>query len=185
MTDFAPQRVGHPFRSVITVAELLGRTGTTPDEGPSIPSMRTAVSVSALVRREGYTCNLDEARNVEPRADRTFTGLETPQRRLAASAGAVIAVSSLAGAAIMLSNATPGATSAGALDGGYPGKGVLDQPAGFPGSDGAALHGVLPLGMNPVAFPSPLGPAGLPSAALSRGVLPSIPLARTLSLIHI
>ncbi|MDQ2709558.1 MAG: hypothetical protein M3Z25_18890, partial [Actinomycetota bacterium] len=106
---------------------------------------------------------------MEPRADHTFTGLDTPRRQAAASAGAVLAVSSLAGAAIMLSSSTPGATSAGALDEGYPGKGALSDPL-LQGGD-AVTEGGLPIPLARVAFPGPLGPGGLPTSALSRGVV--------------
>ncbi len=179
MTDVAPQRARHPFRPVMTVGQLLGRPS---DPLPGTPNGRTGgspevpngpISVSTLIRRAGYDCELAD-QSVEPRFDRTFTGLTTPHRRLLTSAGAVLAVGSLAGAAIMLGDVRPGPATAGATDAGYPGQ-RLPQRAGAPADQ--TPFGGLTLDLATVASASPLAPAGvgLPAAALSSGVLPSLP----------
>src|ERR1700754_383876 len=54
VADYDPQHTGQPVRTVITVAELLGRrpgSASTPDGGPL---STTATSVGALLGRPGY-----------------------------------------------------------------------------------------------------------------------------------
>ena len=143
MSDFAPQRGGHPIKPVVTVAELLGRHAGTLSDGAGGPVVaRTAVSVSSLLRREGQASDL-------------ASGLTAPRRRLATSVGAVLAVSSLAGAAIMLGHSEPGSASAGALDGGYPESNLLDPTSGSSRNGGQNAAGGIPLALKSTALPLP------------------------------
>jgi len=126
------------------------------------------------MRREGQGPH-GLGRPVDPRFDRAFIGLTTsPKRKLATSAGAMLAVGSLAGAAALLGHTVPGPAGSSALDGGYPESGLLGTPGGqYPGGpfdwSGDGLNPDNPLLIRPVAFPTP---AALANPA---GVLPLTP----------
>jgi hypothetical protein len=186
VADFAPQRGGQPIRSVITVAELLGRRHV-PAGVPNgrIPAVRTAVSVSALLRREGLTHR--PGRPLGPRAERMYTGLSSAStgRKMTHAAGGLLAVGVLAGAAGLFGNTVPGPTNSSALDGGYPGQnGLIDSgalPPGLPLLDsegGRPGDGTTPAAFNPLllrglaggALPGTGGPVALSPAAAAGGV---------------
>jgi hypothetical protein len=179
VADFAPQRGGQPTRSVITVAELLGRRHV-PAGVPDgrIPTVRTAVSVSALMRREGKAPH-HPGRPLGSRAERMLTGLSSsPRRKMATAVGAMIAVGSLASAAALLGHNVPGPTSSGALDGGYPGQGGIGAQGQPPFRNGAnsTTAGRPPggtAGITPLAFTPPLNtPGGLSPRKLVGGSVP-------------
>ncbi|MDT7635968.1 MAG: hypothetical protein QOC83_256, partial [Pseudonocardiales bacterium] len=163
MADFAPQRGGQPIRSVVTVADLLGRRpGSAGTQDGRAPGARTAVSVGALIRREVAGPD-GRQRPLDPRLERAFVGLSSsPRRKLATSAGAMLAVGSLAGAAALLGHTVPGPAGSSALDGGYPENGIFGGPGspfggGIAGLNGGLAGGSIP-NITPLAFPTPAGP---------------------------
>jgi hypothetical protein len=168
---------------VITVADLLGRRSAPVGAQNGRPGMRTAVSVGALMRREGRTPH-HTGRPLGPRAERT-TGLSSsPGRKLANTAGAVVAVGSLAGAAALLGHTVPGPAGTTA-DGTFPAPGGTVNLPGRPGPDdpipGVAdgnpgtPAGFTPVVFSPVVFSPPSVPSTVASSAAGPHLLPPAP----------
>ncbi|HEY2203569.1 MAG TPA: hypothetical protein VGH99_03700, partial [Pseudonocardia sp.] len=98
----------------VSMRELLGRDPTKPAPGTVIGTISAPPALSVL-----------------------------PRRKLAQSAGAMIAVSSMAAGAALFGHVLPGPDGTGASDGGYPERGILGSPAQrYPG--GVAVN---PLGV--------------------------------------
>jgi hypothetical protein len=183
---------------VVTVADLLSRNAAVTTKLPVVAeTATTGVSVGSLLRREGRAPHTPD-RPVQPRghqqidppkpdvpsaatADSAPTAKKTAVKRGAVAAGAILAVGSVVGAAVLSEVAPTGTEAQGATttDNSYPGQGRLsaNQPEApvLPAAgivDSAAAGDVLdagtapPTSWTPVAFPSAVAgvPAGIAGA---------------------
>jgi hypothetical protein len=183
---------------VVTVADLLSRNAAVTTKLPVVTeTATTGVSVGSLLRREGRAPHTVD-RPVQPRghqqidppkaaapaaaaADPAPTAKKTAVKRGAVAAGALLAVGSVVGAAVLSEVAPTGTEAQGATtDNSYPGQGRLSssQPeapvlAASGVVDPAAAGDVLdagtapPTSWTPVAFPSAVAgvPAGIAGAS--------------------
>lgn len=154
---------------VLTVADLLSRNAPVPAR-IALDETTAVVSVGALLRREGRAPHAID-RPVQPRV-RPEDDEEPPAgitarrvRRAAVAAGTLLAAGSVFGAAVLTDASSTRTDAQGALDGSYPGQGLLDQagqplaPPGVVVIDPAAASGALDPGAAsmswaPVAFPT-------------------------------
>ena len=183
---------------VVTVADLLSRNAAVTTKLPVVTeTATTGVSVGSLLRREGRAPHTVD-RAVQPRAhqqidppkadvltaaaaDPAPTAKKTAVKRGAVAAGALLAVGSVVGAAVLSEVAPTGTEAQGATtNNSYPGQGRLNasQPEApvIPAAgvlDSAAAGDVLdagtapPTSWVPVAFPSAVAgvPAGIAGAS--------------------
>jgi hypothetical protein len=153
-------------QSVITVGELLGpRVRSASAPAAHDPDSLTAMSVTALLRREGRQTLLPD-RRVNPRIRRTLRDLPTAPSSKKTAAGAAVAVGSFATAAVLVGQTILVPNDSHGLDGGSP---SLNSP-GHSGSRwlGGFLGGLLG-GFGVVIGPdgqlhSVTGPSGVPLA---------------------
>ncbi|MHA6792790.1 hypothetical protein ACVGVM_04600 [Pseudonocardia bannensis] len=135
-------RGGTASTGIVTVAELLTRNipaqRTAPDEERTGPTTGTYISVGSLLRREGRAPHAID-RPVQPRASQlaeeaaaaeATSGRSVPARRAAIAAGTLLAAGSVLTAAVLTDAASNSSDAREALDGTYPGRGVLDAAPG-------------------------------------------------------
>lgn len=182
---------------VVTVADLLSRNAAVTTKLPVVTeTATTGVSVGSLLRREGRAPHTVD-RPVQPRGhqqidppkadvpsaattDPAPDAKKTAVKRGAVAAGAILAVGSVVGAAVLSEVAPTGTEAQGATTNSYPGQGRLNasQPAAPVLStagivDSGAAGDVLdagtapPTSWTPVAFPSAVAgvPAGIAGAS--------------------
>ncbi|MDT7592243.1 MAG: hypothetical protein QOH45_1774, partial [Pseudonocardiales bacterium] len=186
----APRHSGQPNEPRIILGELLGRPTQPTAAGTAYaPAKRTAIPLKAMTRREVRALRPVDPALVFCPAVGAAVRSPFPHRKLANSAGAIVAVSSLAAGAALFGPALAGPAVSGAPDSAYPERSILGFPGlRLPGGLAEALNAdgsiggqlAVPMAFAPTSFDAPTGAVGavggqVPAALAGRGATGALP----------